>query len=101
MGVQFAAEGKLYSIDPQTGTASVVGVTGLGDCTTPASPCGPNFAVMLGLLAGNYYALDFSQNLYSLDPVTGAAKLIGAHRDPTHHVCASQHRSFGRQAERI
>jgi hypothetical protein len=75
--LSMAYSGNLYSIDPRTGAASVVGATGLGDCTTPASPCGPNSAVTLGLLDGRYYALDFSQNLYSLDPVTGATKLIG------------------------
>jgi len=75
--LSMAYSGKLYSIDPRTGRASVVGATGLGDCTTPASPCGPNSAVTLGLQDGTYYALDFSQNLYSLDPLTGATKLIG------------------------
>ena len=74
--------GMLYSIDPRRGVASVVGATGLGDCTTPASPCGPNSAVTLGLLDGKYYALDFSQNLYSLDPETGATRLIGSTRMP-------------------
>jgi len=75
--LSMAFSGKLYSINPKTGATSVVGPTGLGDCTTPASPCGPNSAVTLGLLDGKYYALDFSQNLYSLDPATGATKLIG------------------------
>jgi hypothetical protein len=69
--------GRLYSIDPRSGEASVVGATGLGDCSTPASPCGPNSANTLGELDGKYYALDFSQNLYSLDPKTGATKMIG------------------------
>lgn len=75
--LSMAFSGKLYSIDPRTGVASVVGETGLGDCTTPASPCGPNSAVTLGRLDDRFYALDFSQNLYSLDPATGATKLIG------------------------
>lgn len=75
--LSMAFSGKLYAIEPRTGAASVVGATGLGDCTTPSSPCGPNSAVTLGLLDGKYYALDFSQNLYSLDPETGATKLIG------------------------
>lgn len=75
--LSMAFSGKLYSIDPRTGAATVVGATGLGDCTTPTSPCGPNSANTLGLHGGKYYALDFSQNLYSLDPVTGATKLIG------------------------
>lgn len=75
--LSMAFSGKLYSIDPRTGEGSVVGETGLGDCTTPASPCGPNSAVTLGRFDRAYYALDFSQNLYSLDPESGATKLIG------------------------
>jgi len=75
--LSLAYSGKLYSINPHSGAASVVGLTGLGDCTTPASPCGPNSANTLGMLDGRYYALDFSQNLYALDPATGATKLIG------------------------
>ncbi len=80
--LSMAFSGNLYSIDPRTGVATVVGATGLGDCTTPASPCGPDSAVTLGLFEGKYYALDFSQNLYSLDPKTGATKLIGPTRMP-------------------
>jgi hypothetical protein len=75
--LSMAYSGNLYSIDPRTGTASVVGATGLGDCTTPTSPCGPDSANTLVLNDGKYYAIDFSQNLYSLDPATGATKLIG------------------------
>ena len=75
--LSMALSGNLYSIDVRTGVASLVGAMGLDDCTTPSSPCGPNSAVTLGYLAGKYYALDFSQNLYSVDPATGATKLIG------------------------
>jgi hypothetical protein len=75
--LSLAFSGKLYSIEPRTGAASVVGATGLADCTTPVSPCGPTSANTIGELDGRYYALDFSQNLYSLDPATGATKLIG------------------------
>jgi hypothetical protein len=75
--LSLAFSGKLYSIEPRTGAATVVGETGLGDCTTPASLCGMNSANTMGYLAGKYYALDFAQNLYSLDPSTGATKLIG------------------------
>jgi outer membrane protein assembly factor BamB len=71
-------EGNLVAIDPATGTTSVVGPTGLGDCSTPASPCGPNSALWIGYFDGKYYATDFAQNLYSVNPDTGAAKLIGA-----------------------
>jgi hypothetical protein len=70
-------DGNLLAIDPATGATSVVGPTGLGDCSTPASPCGPNSANWLGYFDGKYYAVDFAQNLYSLNPETGATKLIG------------------------
>ena len=76
--LSMAYSGNLYSIDPRTGAASVVGATGLGDCSTPASPCGSNSANTLALHNGKYYAIDFSQNLYSLDPDTGATQLIGS-----------------------
>jgi hypothetical protein len=69
--------GNLDAIDPFTGQASVVGATGLGDCSTLASPCGPNSANWIGLVDGHYYVTDFANNLYSLDPKTAAAKLIG------------------------
>jgi hypothetical protein len=69
--------GNLVAIDPATGITSVVGRTGLGDCTTPASPCGPNSANGIGLFDGAFYATDFANNLYSLNPKSGAARLIG------------------------
>jgi len=69
--------GNLVSIDPVTGIASVVGPTGLGDCTTPNSPCGPNSANGIGRLEGDFYATDFANNLYSLNPKSGATRLIG------------------------
>ncbi len=70
-------DGNLVSIDPFTGQTSVVGATGLGDCSTPVSTCGPNSALWIGLVNGHYYVTDFSNNLYALDPRTGATKLIG------------------------
>ena len=70
-------EGNLVAIDPATGQTSVVGATGLGDCSTPVSPCGPNSALWIGLVDGHYYVTDFANNLYSLDPRTGAIRLIG------------------------
>jgi hypothetical protein len=69
--------GNLDAIDPFTGQTSVVGATGLGDCSTPTSPCGPNSANWIGLVDGHYYVTDFANNLYSLDPKTAATKLIG------------------------
>jgi hypothetical protein len=70
--------GNLDSINPATGATSVVGATGLTDCTTPASPCGPTAASTLGLSGGKIYATDFQNNLYSVNPLTGGATLIGA-----------------------
>src|SRR5215831_793205 len=53
--LSLAVSGDLYSIDLRMGLASKVGATGLGDCSTPASPCGPNSAVTLGYVGGKYY----------------------------------------------
>jgi len=70
-------DGNLIAIDPVTGQTSVVGATGLGDCSTPVSACGPNSALWIGLVNGHYYVTDFANNLYSLNPKTGAITLIG------------------------
>ena len=72
-----AFTGDLIGVDPVTGAASLVGKTGLGDCSTPTSPCGLNSAGFLGNHGGNLYATDFANNLYSVDPKTGATSLIG------------------------
>jgi hypothetical protein len=69
--------GKLYAIDPRKGEATSVGNTGLGDCSTPDSLCGPNSALWIGLVDGHYYVTDYANNLYSLDPKTAATTLIG------------------------
>lgn len=69
--------GNLDSINPATGVTTVIGPTGLGDCTSPASPCGPNSANNLARLGGTFYATDLANNLYTVDPLTGAATLRG------------------------
>lgn len=71
-------DGNLVAVDPFTGRTSLVGATGLGDCSTPLSPCGPNSANWIGVVNGHYYVTDFANNLYSLDPKTAATKLIGS-----------------------
>ncbi len=68
--------GYLDAIDPFTGSWSEVGKTGLGDCSAPGS-YDPNCANVMGRLGGKFYATDFANNLYSVDPATGAATLIG------------------------
>jgi hypothetical protein len=37
-------DGNLTSINPVTGLRTVIGPTGLSDCSTPSSPCGPRSA---------------------------------------------------------
>jgi PEP-CTERM motif len=73
-----AYNSDLYSINPATGAYTLVGPTGLGDCSTPASPCGPTSNLTLGGANGNIYATDFQNRTYSVNPLTGAATLIGA-----------------------
>jgi hypothetical protein len=72
-----SVSGNLDSIDPATGVTTLIGPTGLGDCTTAASPCGPNSADNLVEFGGKIYATDLANNLYTLNPFTGAATLIG------------------------
>jgi PEP-CTERM motif len=76
--VTFSYSSNLYSIKPTTGVPTLVGPTGLDDCATPASPCGPTSGSTLGNYAGSIYATDFANSLYKIDPVTGLATLIGA-----------------------
>jgi len=71
-------DGDLTSISPATGLSTVIGPTGLSDCSTPTSPCGPRSAGVLASFGGTLFATDFSQNLYRLNPATGAATLVGA-----------------------
>jgi outer membrane protein assembly factor BamB len=68
--------GNLYAIDPFTGETSTIGPTGLGDCSVPGSYA-PNCALTIGQFAGHMYAADFDNNLYSVNPKTGSAILIG------------------------
>jgi hypothetical protein len=69
--------GNLDSINPATGVTTVVGPTGLGDCSLPTSPCGPTAANSLVRLGGTVYATDLGNDLYTVNPLTGAATLIG------------------------
>jgi hypothetical protein len=71
-------DGNLNRINPTTGALSTVGATGLGDCSLLTSPCGSNSANIIGKAGSNLYATDLANNLYSVNPTTGAATLIGA-----------------------
>ncbi|MGI8741114.1 MAG: hypothetical protein ACR2NN_00810, partial [Bryobacteraceae bacterium] len=42
-----------------------------------ASPCGPTSANNLVKFGGTLYATDLANNLYTVDPLTGGAKLLG------------------------
>ena len=69
--------GDLYSINPATGAEKLIGPTGLADCTTPDSPCGPTSANIIGILGSTVYATDFAKNLYTVNTATGKASLVG------------------------
>jgi PEP-CTERM motif len=70
--------GNLDSINPATGMTSLIGATGLADCSNfPVSPCGPTSANDIAKLGATIYATDISNNLYTVNPLTGAATLIG------------------------
>ncbi len=73
-----AFTGTLNSINPTTGVATVIGPTGLADCSTPPiSSCGPHSSNAFASVGGRIYATDFANNLYGVDATTGAASLIG------------------------
>jgi len=76
-----AFSGDLVAIDPFTGLTSVIGEgTGLADCSVLPSgsyPYDPNCPLVIGRLGGSFYATDYANNLYLVDPKTGAATLIG------------------------
>jgi len=72
-----AVSGNLDAINPATGVTTVIGPTGLGDCSFPTSPCGPNSASTIAALGGTIYATDLANNLYRVNPLTGTATLLG------------------------
>ena len=74
----FDFSGNLDSINPATGVTTRIGPTGLADCAAfPASPCGPHSANAFGSVGGKLYVTDFANNLYRVNPGTGAATRIG------------------------
>lgn len=75
----FLYNGDVDSINPATGIATDIGSSGLVKCTTfYASPCPPNTANDIGTSGGEIYATDYQNRLYGLNPLTGAATLIGS-----------------------
>lgn len=69
--------GKLDSVNPSTGLTSVIGPTGLGDCSSATSLCGPTSPSALTALGGTLYATDYQNNLYRLNAGSGKATLVG------------------------
>jgi hypothetical protein len=69
---------NLVRVNPASGLTTLIGPTGLGDCATVASPCGPTSGSTIGGLAGKIYATDFQNSLYGVNPATGKAALIGS-----------------------
>jgi hypothetical protein len=70
---------NLVSINPATGVNTGIGPTGLGPCVVPSSSCGANSFGDLGGLNGKVYATDFQNNIYTVNPLSGAASLLNAH----------------------
>jgi hypothetical protein len=70
-------DGNLGSINPGTGAFSVVGPTGFGDCSGPAPANLSSCQLSFGQALGRYYATDFNNNLYTINPATGQAALVG------------------------
>jgi len=68
--------GSLDSINRTTGAATVIGPTGFSECPGPAS-CGTSSQLSFGSAAGMLYATDFANNLYTVNPTTGKATLVG------------------------
>jgi hypothetical protein len=68
--------GNLDSINPATGVPTRIGATGLGACVIPSPSCGPTSAFSLGTVDGKIYATDFQNDLYGVNPLTGAATLL-------------------------
>src|SRR4051812_29561319 len=70
--------GDLVSINRTTGATAVVGPTGVTDCLAPPTPpSGPNSQLSFGAAGGVIYATDFANNLYTVNPATGRATLVG------------------------
>jgi hypothetical protein len=71
--------GDLDAVNRATGMTSVIGPTGFPNCSTPSTPsCGPNSQLSFGAAGGVLYATDFANNIYTINPATGKATLVGA-----------------------
>lgn len=70
-------DGNLASINPATGAVSAVGPTGFSDCSGAVAVNLSNCQLSFGHALGKYYATDFANNLYTVNPLTGQATLVG------------------------
>jgi hypothetical protein len=70
-------DGNLSSINPASGAVSVVGPTGFGDCSGPTVANLSNCQLSFGQALGRYYAADFDNRLYTVNPLTGQTTLVG------------------------
>jgi hypothetical protein len=68
--------GDLDSINRTTGATTAIGPTGFSFCSGPAS-CGTQSQLSFGGAGGTLYATDFANNLYTVNPTTGKATLVG------------------------
>lgn len=71
-------DGNIQAINPTTGAISVIGATSSTDCSTPDLPtCNNNSQLSFGSAGKSLYGTDFANRLYSINPATGRATLIG------------------------
>jgi hypothetical protein len=71
--------GNLDAINPGTGQVVSSLPTGLGNCTAPVpGQCGPTSANTLAELGGVLYATDYQNNLFKINPMTGAKTFLAS-----------------------
>jgi PEP-CTERM motif-containing protein len=74
--VSFTYASNLDGINPATGVPTRIGATGLPGCVIATPSCGPTTAFTLGSFDGKIYGVDFSNSVYTVNPITGAATLL-------------------------
>ena len=70
-------DGNLVSINPSTGGVSSVGPTGFADCSGAVAVNLSKCQLSFGQALGKYYATDFDNRLYTVNPLSGQATLVG------------------------
>jgi len=79
-GIATGANGLLYAAETGLEGApnELITINSANGTTTPVGPIGVTLTAFAGLTNGALFGLDSSNNLYSLNPLTGAATLVGS-----------------------